>query len=177
MNNKDIVAQAVFEAVKENLTLPEVERLLENPKSVDHGDVAFPTFALAKVFRKAPQQIAAELVEQINPEAFEKIEVVGPYLNFFMKKEVISSMVLKQILKEENHFGDSNIGNEGNVTIDMSSPNIAKPISMGHLRSTVIGNSISLILSKIGYNPIKINHLGDWGTQFGNQSMNYYVYM
>ena len=167
MNNKDIVAQAVFEAVKENLTLPEVERLLENPKSVDHGDVAFPTFALAKVFRKAPQQIAAELVEQINPEAFEKIEVVGPYLNFFMKKEVISSMVLKQILKEENHFGDSNIGNEGNVTIDMSSPNIAKPISMGHLRSTVIGNSISLILSKIGYNPIKINHLGDWGTQFG----------
>lgn len=76
-------------------------------------------------------------------------------------------MVLKQILKEENHFGDSNIGNEGNVTIDMSSPNIAKPISMGHLRSTVIGNSISLILSKIGYNPIKINHLGDWGTQFG----------
>lgn len=88
MNNKDIVAQAVFEAVKENLTLPEVERLLENPKSVDHGDVAFPTFALAKVFRKAPQQIAAELVEQINPEAFEKIEVVGPYLNFFMKKKL-----------------------------------------------------------------------------------------
>ena len=84
-----------------------------------------------------------------------------------MKKEIISSMVLKQIAKEKNHFGDSNIGNEGNVTIDMSSPNIAKPISMGHLRSTVIGNSISLILSKIGYNPIKINHLGDWGTQFG----------
>ena len=167
MNNKEIVAQAVFEVVKENLTLPEVERLLENPKSVDHGDVAFPTFALAKVFRKAPQQIAGELAEQINPEAFEKIEVVGPYLNFFMKKEIISSMVLKQIAKEKNHFGDSNIGNEGNVTIDMSSPNIAKPISMGHLRSTVIGNSISLILSKIGYNPIKINHLGDWGTQFG----------
>lgn len=167
MNNQEIVAQAVFEVVKDHLALPEVERLLENPKSADHGDVAFPTFALAKVFRKAPQQIAAELAEQINPEAFEKIEVVGPYLNFFMKKEVVSSMVLKQIAKEANHFGDSTIGNAGNVTIDMSSPNIAKPISMGHLRSTVIGNSISLILTKIGYHPIKINHLGDWGTQFG----------
>lgn len=167
MNNQEIVAQAVFEVVKDHLALPEVERLLENPKSADHGDVAFPTFALAKVFRKAPQQIAAELAEQINPEAFEKIEVVGPYLNFFMKKEIVSSMVLKQIAKEANHFGDSTIGNAGNVTIDMSSPNIAKPISMGHLRSTVIGNSISLILTKIGYHPIKINHLGDWGTQFG----------
>lgn len=167
MNNKEIVAKAVYEVVKEVLPLEEVRQLLENPKSTEHGDVAFPTFALAKVYRKAPQQIASELAEKIDPTSFEKVEVVGPYLNFFMNKEVISSIVLKQIVKEQNHYGDSTIGNHGAVPIDMSSPNIAKPISMGHLRSTVIGNSIGFILEKIGYDPIRINHLGDWGTQFG----------
>lgn len=167
MNNKEIVAQSVYEVVKEDLTQEDVARLLENPKSADHGDVAFPAFSLAKIYRKAPQQIAADLADKINPEHFEKIEVVGPYLNFFMKKEVVSGNVLKEIIEAGSQFGSSTIGNNGNVTIDMSSPNIAKPISMGHLRSTVIGNSISLILSKVGYQPVKINHLGDWGTQFG----------
>lgn len=167
MNNKEIVAQSVYEVVKEDLTQEDVARLLENPKSADHGDVAFPAFSLAKIYRKAPQQIAADLADKINPEHFEKIEVVGPYLNFFMKKEVVSGNVLKEIIEDGSQFGSSTIGNNGNVTIDMSSPNIAKPISMGHLRSTVIGNSISLILSKVGYQPVKINHLGDWGTQFG----------
>lgn len=167
MNNKEIVAKAVYDVVKDVLPMEEVRKLLENPKSADHGDVAFPTFALAKVYRKAPQQIASELAEKIDPTSFEKVEVVGPYLNFFMNKEVISSIVLKQIIKEQNHYGDSTIGNHGTVPIDMSSPNIAKPISMGHLRSTVIGNSIGFILEKIGYDPIRINHLGDWGTQFG----------
>lgn len=167
MNNKEIVAQAVYEVVKEDLTQEDVARLLENPKSADHGDVAFPAFSLAKIYRKAPQQIAADLADKINPEHFEKVEVVGPYLNFFMKKEAVSGNVLKEIIEAGSQFGSSTIGNNGNVTIDMSSPNIAKPISMGHLRSTVIGNSISLILSKVGYQPVKINHLGDWGTQFG----------
>lgn len=167
MNNKEIVAQAVYEVVKEDLTQEDVARLLENPKSADHGDVAFPAFSLAKIYRKSPQQIAADLAEKISPEHFEKVEVVGPYLNFFMKKEAVSGDVLKEIIEAGSQFGSSTIGNNGNVTIDMSSPNIAKPISMGHLRSTVIGNSISLILSKVGYQPIKINHLGDWGTQFG----------
>jgi arginyl-tRNA synthetase len=167
MNNKEIVAQAIFAVVKEDLSLEQVSQLLENPKSADHGDVAFPAFALAKVYRKAPQQIASELAEKIDPASFEKIEVVGPYLNFFMNKEVISAHVLQTVLKEKNHYGDQSIGNQQAVPIDMSSPNIAKPISMGHLRSTVIGNSIGFILEKIGYQPIRINHLGDWGTQFG----------
>ncbi|MCC4045489.1 arginine--tRNA ligase [Enterococcus gallinarum] len=167
MNNKQIVAQAIYAAVKEDLTLEQVSQLLENPKTAEHGDVAFPTFALAKVYRKAPQQIASELAEKIDPASFEKIEVVGPYLNFFMNKEVISEHVLQTVLKEKNHYGDQSIGNQQTVPIDMSSPNIAKPISMGHLRSTVIGNSIGFILEKIGYQPIRINHLGDWGTQFG----------
>ena len=149
------------------MTLEQVSQLLENPKTAEHGDVAFPAFALAKVYRKAPQQIASELAEKIDPASFEKIEVVGPYLNFFMNKEVISEHVLQTVLKEKNHYGDQSIGNQQAVPIDMSSPNIAKPISMGHLRSTVIGNSIGFILEKIGYQPIRINHLGDWGTQFG----------
>lgn len=167
MNNKQIVAQAIYAADKEDLTLEQVSQLLENPKTAEHGDVAFPAFALAKVYRKAPQQIASELAEKIDPASFEKIEVVGPYLNFFMNKEVISEHVLQTVLKEKNHYGDQSIGNQQAVPIDMSSPNIAKPISMGHLRSTVIGNSIGFILEKIGYQPIRINHLGDWGTQFG----------
>lgn len=167
MNNKHIVAEAIFAVVKDELTLDQILQLLENPKSSDHGDVAFPAFSLAKVFRKAPQQIAAELAEKIDQSAFEKIEVVGPYLNFFMNKEVVSQAVIKEIVAQKNHYGDASVGNNRNVTIDMSSPNIAKPISMGHLRSTVIGNSIAFIFEKIGYQPVKINHLGDWGTQFG----------
>ncbi|EGP4756781.1 arginine--tRNA ligase [Enterococcus faecium] len=167
MNNKDLVAKAVYDVVKDDLTLEQVEQLLENPKSAEHGDVAFPAFSLAKVYRKAPQQIAADLAEKIDSANFEKIEVVGPYLNFFMNKELISKKVLLTVVKEKEHYGDSNIGNQGTVPIDMSSPNIAKPISMGHLRSTVIGNSIGFIMEKIGYQPIRINHLGDWGTQFG----------
>ncbi|HGD7099698.1 TPA: arginine--tRNA ligase [Enterococcus faecium] len=167
MNNKDLVAKAVYDVVKDDLTLEQVEQLLENPKSAEHGDVAFPAFSLAKVYRKAPQQIAADLAEKIDSANFEKIEVVGPYLNFFMNKELISKKVLQTVVKEKEHYGDSNIGNQGTVPIDMSSPNIAKPISMGHLRSTVIGNSIGFIMEKIGYQPVRINHLGDWGTQFG----------
>ncbi len=167
MRNKDIVAKELFAVVGEELSLEQVTQLLENPKSADHGDVAFPAFSLAKVYRKAPQQIAADLAEKIDSAAFEKVEVVGPYLNFFMNKELVSKNVLGTIMKEKNHFGDSTVGNNANVPIDMSSPNIAKPISMGHLRSTVIGNSIGFILEKIGYHPIRINHLGDWGTQFG----------
>lgn len=173
MNNKEIVAKAIFDVVKEDLSLETVTQLLENPKSVDHGDVAFPAFSLAKVYRKAPQQIAGDLAEKIVGDDFEKIEVVGPYLNFFMNKAAVSQAVIGQIAKEKGHYGDSTIGGKGKVPIDMSSPNIAKPISMGHLRSTVIGNSIAYILEKIGYEPVRINHLGDWGTQFGKLIVGY----
>ena len=161
MNNKEIVAKAIYAVVKEDLTLEQVANFLENPKTADHGDVAFPAFGLAKAYRKAPQQIAQELAEKIDGTSFEKIEVVGPYLNFFMNKAAITEAVLTRVIKEKNHFGDQSIGMGGNVPIDMSSPNIAKPMSMGHLRSTVIGNSIGFILEKIGINQ---SVLTIWGT-------------
>ena len=103
MNNKEIVAKALHDVLNEELTMDQIEQLLENPKSVDHGDVAFPAFSLAKIYRKAPQQIAAELAEKIDGTNFEKIEVVGPYLNFFMNKEADR----KSTRLNSSHSGES----------------------------------------------------------------------
>ncbi|MDE1547666.1 arginine--tRNA ligase [Jeotgalibaca caeni] len=167
MDYKLLVAKEIQQHVSEHLTVDEVYNLLEAPKHVEHGDVAFPAFSLAKVFRKAPQMIAGELAEKINHDFIAKTEPVGPYVNFFMNKNEVSAAVLREIAAEKGAYGDAKVGNGQNVPIDMSSPNIAKPISMGHLRSTVIGNALANIVEKVGYKPVKINHLGDWGTQFG----------
>lgn len=167
MNEKEFVTLALHNVLNEYLTPEQISPLLEKPKSADHGDLAFPAFSLAKVMRKAPQIIAQDIAEALDPNAFEKIEVVGPYINFFLNKGNVSSKTLTAILSDENHYGDAHIAGNTNVPIDMSSPNIAKPMSMGHLRSTVIGNALANILTKIGYTPIKINYIGDWGTQFG----------
>lgn len=131
------------------------------------GDLAFPAFSLAKLLRKAPQMIAAEIAEKIDASSFEKVVALGPYINFFLDKSLISKNVLHSVIKEKSDYGQQHIGDGQNVTLDMSSPNIAKPFSVGHLRSTVIADSIGHIYSKLGYNAIRINHLGDWGKQFG----------
>lgn len=154
-------------AVLTDLTLQEISEKLEAPKSSDLGDVAFPTFTLAKTLHKAPQLIAADIVAAIDQEGFEKVVATGPYVNFFLDKVATSNRVLKTVLDLEGAYGDNVDGQGAKVTIDMSSPNIAKPMSMGHLRSTVIGNALANITAKNGYAPVKINHLGDWGTQFG----------
>ncbi|WP_273709400.1 arginine--tRNA ligase [Leuconostoc mesenteroides] len=154
-------------AVLTDLTLQEISEKLEAPKSSDLGDVAFPTFTLAKTLHKAPQLIAADIVAAIDQEGFEKVVATGPYVNFFLDKVATSNQVLKTVFDLEGAYGDNVDGQGAKVTIDMSSPNIAKPMSMGHLRSTVIGNALANITAKNGYAPIKINHLGDWGTQFG----------
>lgn len=167
MEEKLVVATAIATALDEALPAEKIAALLERPKQADHGDWAFPTFVLAKTLHKAPQLIAADLATKIDPTAFDKIEAVGPYLNFFLDKEIISAKVLAEIIAAGSTYGDSDRGQGQTITIDMSSPNIAKPISMGHLRSTVIGNALANISKKIGYAPFKINHLGDWGTQFG----------
>lgn len=166
MDAKQQVVQALAQALPD-VDAHDIETKIERPKDSQNGDFAFPTFFLAKTQHKAPQMIAADLIEAIDQNGFEKVVVAGPYVNFFLDKGQIAAEILQAILADPENYGNSDLGNAGNVPIDMSSPNIAKPMSMGHLRSTVIGNSLAKILTKVNYNPIKINHLGDWGTQFG----------
>ncbi|MDT6980313.1 arginine--tRNA ligase [Levilactobacillus zymae] len=167
MDYKQKVTAVLVQALDGQLTAEDVQAKLERPKTSDKGDLAFPTFTLAKLLHQAPQQIAQNLAAKLDTTDFEKVEVVGPYLNFFFDKAGYSADTLKTVLTAGADYGQNQDGANGNVPIDMSSPNIAKPMSMGHLRSTVIGNSIANILTKNGYHPIKDNHLGDWGTQFG----------
>ena len=166
MDNKQLIASELAKVI-DSLDQSAISNLLEQPKSSDLGDIAFPAFSLAKVERKAPQAIAADIAEKIDPSHFEKVVATGPYVNFFLNKAKISDQVIKEVIKEGADYGQQNEGQGGNITIDLSSPNIAKPFSVGHLRSTVIGDALSNIFRKMGYNTIKINHLGDWGKQFG----------
>ena len=167
MDEKQLVSQALSAAIDGVLGVEQIAAIIEKPKSSDLGDLAFPAFQLAKTLRKSPQIIAGEIAEKIDTKGFEKVIAVGPYVNFFLDKNATASEVIREVLTEGEHYGDANIGQGGNVPIDMSAPNIAKPFSIGHLRSTVIGDSIAKIYEKLGYQPIKINHLGDLGKQFG----------
>lgn len=167
MNFKKELAAILFEVLEGEIALNDLELLIEKPKNQALGDLAFPCFSLAKLKRKSPNVIAQELSEKIQSPTFEKVEVVGAYLNIFLNKKLVSEKVVGEIITQKDKYAAQDFGGGGNITIDMSSPNIAKPFSMGHLRSTVIGNAIAKIVEKCGYKPIKINHLGDWGTQFG----------
>lgn len=166
MNHKELIASELAKVI-EGLDQETILNLLEQPKSSDLGDIAFPAFSLAKIERKAPQAIAADIAEKIDASHFEKVVATGPYVNFFLDKSQISDQVIKSVIQAGADYGQQEEGQGANVTIDLSSPNIAKPFSVGHLRSTVIGDAISNIYKKMGYNTIKINHLGDWGKQFG----------
>lgn len=167
MDYKQIVAEDLSAQLSEHLTTEEIYNLLEKPKNEEHGDLAFPTFQLAKVFRKNPAEIASDISGDFSSEIVSSVNVVGPYLNFYLDKGEVSAEVLGEIISKKQHYGNSDVGAGKNIPLDMSSPNIAKPMSMGHLRSTVIGNALANIVEKLGYEPIKINYLGDWGTQFG----------
>lgn len=166
MDEKQQVVKALQPALPD-LTVEELTAKVERPKDNKNGDYAFPTFFLAKTMHKAPQAIAQELVEKIDDAGFEKVVVAGPYINFFLDKASVGAEILKAILADPENYGSKDLGHGGNVTIDYSSPNIAKPMSMGHLRSTMIGESIGRILEKENYKVIRIDYLGDWGTQFG----------
>ena len=151
-----------------DLSNEEILELIEVPPSYDMGDYAFATFRLAKTFRKSPNVIASELVEQLgDSEYFQKIEQVGPYVNFFIDREKLAEAVLSQIFTEKNNYGSSTMGDGKRVIVEFSSPNIAKPFHIGHIRTTVIGNSLSKIYKFLGFDVVTINHLGDYGTQFG----------
>lgn len=166
MDHKTLVTQRLA-AIIPSLEADQIFALLEKPKSSEMGDIAFPAFSLAKVERKAPQAIASEIAEKIDTAGFEKVVATGPYLNFFLDKAAISNDILRAVIAEKADYGQQDIGHGQNVTLDMSSPNIAKPFSVGHLRSTVIADALGHIYSKLGYKAIRINHLGDWGKQFG----------
>ena len=166
MDHKTLVAQRLA-AIIPSLEADQIFALLEKPKSSEMGDIAFPAFSLAKVERKAPQAIASEIAEKIDTAGFEKVVATGPYINFFLDKAAISNDILRAVIAEKADYGQQDIGHGQNVTLDMSSPNIAKPFSVGHLRSTVIADALGHIYSKLGYKAIRINHLGDWGKQFG----------
>ena len=166
MDEKQRVASAVAAALPD-LSLEEIVDKIERPKDANNGDYAFPTFFLAKTLHKAPQMIAADLVEKIDQTGFEKVVVAGPYINFFLDKAQVGAEIIKAILADPADYGKKDLGHGANVTIDYSSPNIAKPMGMGHLRSTMIGEAIARILAKENYTPVRIDYLGDWGTQFG----------
>ena len=163
---KQIIAETIAKVV--NLDKKELESYIEIPRDVNNGDYAFPCFRLAKELKKAPPMIANDIKEkiQINEQYIKKVEVVGGYLNFYICQEQLIEEVLKAIDKKEE-YGKSEIGKEKNIVIDYSAPNIAKPFHIGHLRSTVIGGALYNIYQYLGYNTIGVNHLGDYGTQFG----------
>lgn len=159
----DLLAEQVEELNKE-----EISKIVEIPPSYDMGDYAFPVFSLSKIFKKAPNMIAEELVANIGvSEYFEKIEAKGPYINFFIDKSKLTEVTLETIKEAGDKYGSSNLGEGKKVIVEFSSPNIAKPFHIGHIRTTVIGNALYKIYSFLGYDTVAINHLGDYGTQFG----------
>lgn len=164
---KEIIAKKIGEI--SNIDSKNIYDFIETPPNKEMGDYAFPCFKLAKELKKAPQIIANDLKEQLVFENNEitKIDIAGGYLNFYVNEQMLISTVLKEIEKSKENYGSSNVGQGKNIVIDYSSPNIAKPFHIGHLRTTVIGNSIYKIYKFLGYNCIGVNHLGDWGTQFG----------
>ena len=169
---KKEIATAIAKAVE--LNSDELYSYIEIPKDQSNGDYAFPCFKLAKELRKPPMAIADEIKEKIelNNEIIEKVDVVSGYLNFFVNKETLAKTILAEI-DANSEYGKSSIGNGKNIVIDYSAPNIAKPFHIGHLRSTVIGGALYKIYKYLGYNTIGVNHLGDYGTQFGKMIEGY----
>lgn len=155
------------------LTVEEIEAMIEIPQESSMGDYAFPCFKLAKELHKAPPMIAADLKEKLSGELFAKVENVNAYVNMFINKEYFAKMTLEEIANACDKYGHTNIGDGQKVIVEYSSPNIAKPFHIGHIRSTVIGNSIYKIYDALGYDVVRINHLGDYGTQFGKMIVAY----
>ena len=161
------VAKSLKEKI-EDLSLEEIVGLIETPPNSEMGDYAFPCFRLAKVFRKAPNMIAADLAESIEAkDAISKVEPAVGYVNFFVNKSQLAKNVINDVLTQGKKYGHSELGKDKTVVIDFSSPNIAKPFHIGHIRTTVIGNALYKIYDSQGYNTVRVNHLGDYGTQFG----------
>ena len=163
---KEEIAKILSDKI-ESMTKEDILMQIEIPPSYEMGDYAFPVFSLAKIFRKNPNMIAEEMAASIKSEYFEKVESKGAYINFFTNKEALAKTVVEEISKEKENYGKSKLGEGKTVIVEYSSPNIAKPFHIGHIRSTIIGDSLKRIHKFLGYNVVSINHLGDYGTQFG----------
>ena len=168
MNIKETLSKYISEAV--NLPESEVLSMLEYPPDITMGDLAFPCFKLAKTLKKAPNVIAGEIKDKITKDmmdAVESCEAAGGYLNITLNDGFYAESIISAVLEQGDEYGSSKIGEGKTVVIDYSSPNIAKPLHIGHLRSTNIGSSIKKIHQFCGYKTVAINYLGDWGTPFG----------
>ena len=169
---KKIIGEKIAKAAE--LDASEITSYIEIPPNTDLGDYAFPCFKLAKALRKAPPMIAAELKDKIElDEYISKVDIAGGYLNFFINRLELTKTVLTEIDRDGEKFGANNSGEGKNIVIDFSSPNIAKPFHIGHLRNTVIGSALYKIYKYLGYNTTGVNHLGDYGTQFGKMIEGY----
>ncbi|MGF2614246.1 arginine--tRNA ligase [Rossellomorea vietnamensis] len=167
MNLYDFYASLLEKHLGEDMSKDEINAVIETPKFSHQGDLSFPCFQLAKKKKQSPAAIAGDLAQSLSSSFLAKAEAAGPYVNIFFNGKATGAEIMKGILSQGDEFGRHYFGKDKVITIDMSSPNIAKPFSMGHLRSTVIGNSIALIAEKCGFETVKINYIGDWGTQFG----------
>ncbi len=167
MDLKGIYSDILFSVLNEKIEYSEMYSLIEVPKHSHLGDLAFPCFQLSKIERTSPAILSKNIASQLHSPYLERAEAVGPYVNVFLNKEKISKDIIDAVMHEGANYGSHSFGNGETIVLDLSSPNIAKPFSMGHLRSTVIGNAVSLIAKKCAYKPVKINYIGDWGTQFG----------
>lgn len=175
---KEVITQILQDALKKekvSLESDEIMKLLATPPSSEIGDFAFPCFFLADKIKEEPHQIALMLREHMKkiPEGISDIQTAGPYINFFLDRKEIALNVISEILKKRTAYGKINIGNRKKIVVEFSSPNIGKPFGIGHLRSTIIGNSIANICEFVNFKPIRINYLGDWGTQFGKLIFGY----
>jgi len=155
----------IIDILKQKIDLPvkELERVIEVPPEEKLGDYAFPCFVLSKKLKKAPDKIASELAVELKPkDLIGKIYSVGPYVNFRVRKDKLAQVVLSQISEQGEGYGGDESGKGKSIVIDFSSPNIAKPFGVGHLRSTVIGHALYSLYAHLGYKCVGINHLGDW---------------
>lgn len=170
---KNVIAKEISKIVKINEE--EISKYIEIPKNIENGDYAFPCFKLAKELRKAPQIIANEIKDkiQLNEKYIDKIDVISGYLNFFVNKEVLIKETLNEINAQREKYGSDIVGKGKTIIVEYSSPNIAKEFHIGHLRNTLIGAALYNIYKFLGYNTIGMNHLGDYGTQFGKMIEGY----
>jgi len=176
---KQLVVKLIKKALKEKgikLKKEEIGKILEVPSSFEMGDYAFPCFFLAEKLKSEPHQIALEIREKIKKfplTDFDDIQTSGAYINFFLDKKNMARKVVWEAITKKKNFGKTNFGKKKKIVVEFSSPNIAKPFGFGHLRSTIIGNSIAKICEFQGFKVIRINYLGDWGTQFGKLLLGY----